>query len=89
MAPLPTASAASKCSRPRISTSRRMGRALRRSRFTSTALQEAKRNQSRATCCAVAGLRSFPSRNCKLRASSVRFPRWHRKSKSPFQHAMR
>jgi hypothetical protein len=88
-APLPAASAASRCSRPLISTSRRNGCGPRRSRITSTAPQELSRNHSRVTCCAAAGLSSSPSTSRRLRAISVRFPAWHRKCQSPRQHAMR
>ena len=89
MAPLPAASAASRCSCPRISTSRRNGRARCRSRITSTASQDASRNQSRVTRCAAAGLSAFPDISRRLRSSSVRFPAWRRKSQSPRQQAMR
>ena len=66
MAPLPAASAASRCSRPRISTSRRSGRARCRSRLTSTGSQEKSRDHSRVTCCAAAALSSFPQHRLQV-----------------------
>jgi hypothetical protein len=89
IAPLPSASAASRCSWPRISTRRRSARPLPRRRLMSTASHEAFLNHSLVNSRSAVGVSSSPSTRCRLRASSARFPGCPRQSQSPRLHAMR
>ena len=89
MAPLPPASAASRCSRPRISTSFPSDRARPRSRITSMTSQESIRKNSLANRSASSGLSSSPSTWRRLHTVLARLSARYRKVQSPRQQAIR
>lgn len=89
MAPLPAASAASNCSRPRISTSFPKARARPRNRITSIASQDCIWKNFRARHSASCGPNSSPRTRRRLSTASERLSARYRKHKSPLQQAMR